>query len=473
MNNIITRFAPSPTGYLHIGNIRIALYSWLYAKKYNGKFILRIEDTNINKFNKKYSDYIFYILEWLGLYWDDGPYYQSDRIDLYNDIINYMLLNNLAYKCYCSKKRLNKLRSICLIKKIKPCYDKFCRNKNFSFNKKKPYVVRFKNPLYGKVIFNDFIFNKIKINNNQLDDIIIKRSNGLPTYNFCVVIDDYYMSISHVIRGEDHLNNTSKQINIFNSLNYRYPNYIHLPMIFDLNKKKLSKRNLSYNIINYINKGFLPESLLNYLLYIGLSSINNEIINLHEMKHIFNIYNIKKSPCILNIKKIYWLNKYYINNLSYNRIYKYFIFFLKYKNIKLDIINNISEIITFILPRSKSLYDIYNFCIIFNKYIKIKKHEFIKFYNINSFKILLFFLKNILNINIWNYININNILNILMNKFNYLNKNYIYNILYYFLIGKINGPNLINIILLLKKKKLIFRLKFFLREIFLSFSFIK
>lgn len=473
MNNIITRFAPSPTGYLHIGNIRTALYSWLYAKKNNGKFIIRIEDTNIYKCEKKYYDYIFYILEWLGLYWDDKPYYQSDRIDLYNSIIDYMINNNLAYKCYCSIDRLNKIKKICIKKGIKPKYDRFCRNKDFFFNNKKKYVVRFKNPLYGKVIFNDSVFKKIKINNIDLDDIIIKRSNGLPTYNFCVVVDDNDMSISHIIRGEDHISNTPKQINILNSLNYICPKYIHLPMILDLNNKKLSKSNFSYNILNYINEGFIPESLLNYILYLGLSSNNNnnDLININYMKYIFDINKINKSPCILNINKIIWYNKYYINNLSHKKIYDYFLSFLKIRKYKLNIIKNIYEIISFILPRSKSLNDIYNFCIIFNKYIYLNINKYFIYFNKSSFKILLFFFKKINYIKKFNYNNVKIIIDFLIKKYIFLEKKYIYNILYLFIIGNISGPNIINIIILLKKKKLIFRLKYFLKKIFLIINF--
>lgn len=304
MFTVITRFAPSPTGFLHIGNIRTAFFSWLYSRKNNGKFILRIEDTDINRSNKNYSDYIFYILEWLGLYWDEGPIFQSNRLSFYKEIINKMLIKGLAYKCFCSKERINRLRYICKKKKIKPIYDRFCRNKDFFSKKNKCYVIRFKNNIKGKIFFNDIIYGKISINNYELDDFVIQRSNGIPTYNFCVSVDDYYMNITHVIRGNEHINNTPKQINILNSLNYKLPFYAHLPIILDKNKKKLSKRNINSNIFNYINNGFLPESILNYIIRLGWSYGNKEIFNINEMKYLFNLKDINKSPCIINIDKL-------------------------------------------------------------------------------------------------------------------------------------------------------------------------
>ncbi len=469
-NNIITRFAPSPTGYLHIGNIRIALYSWLYAKKNNGKFILRIEDTNLNKFNKKYSDYILYVLEWLGLYWDDEIYYQSDRIDIYKDIINYMLFNNLAYKCFCSINRLNKIRKICIKKGIKPKYDNFCRDKNLNYNNI-PYVVRFKNSLYGNIVFKDIIFNKIIFNNYELDDFIIQRSNGIPTYNFCVVVDDNYMSITHVIRGEDHINNTPKQINIFKSLNYKIPKYIHLPIILDLNKKKISKKNFLFNIKKYINEGYLPISILNYLLFLGRLNINYKFNNINEMKYIFNLFKLKKSSCILNMKKILFLNKYYLSNVSYNYLKLYFKYYIINNNIILDYLNNLDEIISFILPRSYLIKDIVNFCLIFNKYIYFDSLLIIKYKNNYSYLILLYLYNKIKNLFFWDIKYIDFYIKKLLKKFNYLKIKYIYKILHFFITGKEITPNINKIILLLKKKKFLFRIKYCIKKYL--FNFIK
>ncbi len=464
INKIITRFAPSPTGYLHIGNIRIALYSWLYARKNNGKFLLRIEDTNLNKLNKKYSDYILYILEWLGLYWDEEVYYQSDNIDKYIDIINYMLSNNLAYKCFCSYDRLKKIRDLCIKNGIKPKYDNYCRDKNLNYKNLK-YVVRFKNPLYNKVIFKDILFKKIVFNNNQLDDFIIKRTNGMPTYNFCVVVDDYYMSVTHIIRGEDHINNTPKQINLLKSLNYNIPKYIHLPMILDINKKKISKKKFLFNIKSYIYNGYLPISILNYLLFLGRSCINYKFNSINEMKYI-NLFNINKSNCILDNKKILFLNKYYLFNISYKYLKIYFKYFVINNKIFLDKINNLDEIILFILSKSYLIKDIVNFCIIFNKKIYFNPLLIIKYKNNNSYFILLYLYKKIFNLNIWNIENIKFCINNLIKKFKYLKINYIYRILHFFITGKEVSPDINMIILLLKKKKFLFRIKYFIKNIF-------
>ncbi len=465
-NNVITRFAPSPTGYLHIGNIRAALYSWLYAKKNNGKFFLRIEDTDLLRNNQKYIDYIFYVLEWLGLYWDDKPIYQSNRIDLYKEIILDMLNKNLAYKCYCSEKRLVKIRKYCLLNKLKPRYDNYCRDKNLNF-KNKSYVIRFKNPLTGNILFKDLVFNKVKFNNSELNDFIILRSNGLPTYNFCVVIDDYYMNITHVIRGEDHISNTPKQINLIKYLNFYIPNYVHLPIILNEKGKKLSKRNSSSNIKKYLEYGFLPEAILNSLLRLGWSYKNNEIFHIHEMKYLFDLKNIKKSSCILNFKKLIWINKYYISKLSYNKIQLYFKNFLLFNNINISNINNISEIISYICYRSFLLKDISNFCLLFDdNYYLLKKNDLSKFDKDISIKILIFFKKKIFIISMWNIDNINKIIFELFKKFYFLNKNKIYKYLRFFITGKIVTPSISMIIFLLKKNKVIYRINYSIKKLF-------
>ncbi|MCV2525636.1 MAG: glutamate--tRNA ligase, partial [Candidatus Lightella neohaematopini] len=270
--SIITRFSPSPTGYLHIGSIRTALYSWLFARNKNGKFILRIEDTDLVRSNKEYyKQHIMDSMTWLGINWDNIPYCQTNRLNRYYSIINYMLKNNIAYKCFCSSNRLNKLRELQLVNKIKPKYDGHCRNIKYTNNSSNNYVVRFRNPDSGYVIFEDLVRGKILFNNNEIDDLIILRANNIPTYNFCSVIDDYDMGITHIIRGEEHISNTPRQINILKSLGMNLPNYAHLSMLLDKNGKKLSKRNKSTNIMHYYNIGILKEALLNYIIKLGWS----------------------------------------------------------------------------------------------------------------------------------------------------------------------------------------------------------
>ncbi len=456
--NIITRFAPSPTGYLHIGSIRTALYSWLYARKYNGKFILRIEDTDINRSNKKYVKHILYVLEWLGLYWDDQPYYQSDRYDFYQDIINTMLNKGLAYKCFCSRERLEFVRNICLTKKKDFLYDGFCRDKCFSY-KKKNYIVRFKNIIDKSVfIFYDIVYGKIIISNNKIDDFIIRRSNGIPTYNFCVSLDDYDMCVSHIIRGNDHLNNTPKQIKILDSLNLKVPLYAHLPMILNVNKEKMSKRSKNFNLKRYIKSGFLPESVLNYIVRLGWSYRDKELFSLNEMKCLFSLEKVRKSSCCLNNKKIKWINKCHLSSISYKRLLYYLKPFFFKRKIFFAKINNISEIISFFAQRTDSLIDIVNYCDLFvDKKIKFTKvnHDYISY---QIYNLLQFFLKHISKEMSWNKSNITLVINLCLRNYFFLGYAKIFQVLRFFLIGKEKNLSLNIIILFLQKNKVTSRI---------------
>ncbi|CAL4042056.1 Glutamate--tRNA ligase [Buchnera aphidicola (Phyllaphis fagi)] len=315
---IRTRFAPSSTGYLHIGSMRTALYSWLFAKRFNGTFILRIEDTDIKRSNPLFVKNILKTLKWLGIDWDEGPYFQSKRLFLYKKNINKMLKIGAAYKCYCSMNRLKKIRLLQILKGEKPRYDQKCRNMFSNKYINNDYVVRFKNPNHGTVMFHDQIRGKIIFNNIELDDLIIQRQNGMPTYNFCAIIDDLDMNITHVIRGEDHINNTPRQINILKSLNAKIPTYAHVSMVVDNNKNNLSKRKNSSSILAYKKEGFLKESILNYLLKLGWSYGNKEFFYLEEMKKLFSLQTINKSSSTLNIKKLLWFNYHYLNTLPIN-----------------------------------------------------------------------------------------------------------------------------------------------------------
>ncbi len=457
---VITRFAPSPTGNMHVGNLRTALFSWLYARKNNGKFLLRIEDTDFSRYEDIYVNDIFFLLRYFGLYWDENVYFQSKRLNLYKKIIKFMLYNNMAYKCFCTTDRLNKIRYFNKKNKRGYCYDKFCRNKKLDYDNKS-YVVRFKNPLYGYVYFYDFVYNKLKILNSELDDFIILRSNGIPTYNFCSVIDDNEMNITHVIRGDDHLNNTFKQVNIFNCLNYKLPIYVHLPMILSSNKKKLSKRDGFFDVKNYLNEGILPEAILNYLIRLGWSYGNKEIFSINEMKLLFDISNINKSSSIVNYCKLIWINKYYISSLSYSKLFSYLKIFFINRNLNINSISNISEIISFLSNKSSNLNDIANNCVLFddNKILYDKKFFKNKIYLGFFYKMIKFFIYNFYNINYWSLSNINKVINFSFFKFNKLKKKDIFIILRYFLIAKKKSFSLNQLIFLLKKEKIIFRLK--------------
>ncbi len=469
--NIVTRFAPSPTGYLHLGNIRTALYSWLFARVNNGKFFIRIEDTDINKCNQKYIDNIFFVLDWLGLYWDNKPYYQSKKINLYKKNINFLLKNNLAYKCYCSVDRLNKIRNKCILNNLKPKYDGFCKNNLKILNNSK-YVVRFKNSLEKNIFFKDEIFGLINIKNKELDDFIIQRSNGFPTYNFCVVIDDNNMCISHIIRGSDHINNTFKQINILKSLKFNIPKYVHLPLILDKNKKKLSKSKscFSLNINNYINDGYLPEALINYLLKLGWSYKNIELISINNINNkLFNFKNINKSFCIYDNKKLIWINKFYIKNIKYDKLFYYLKPFFMKEKVNIKDIDNIYEIIYLIINRISFLKEIVDFYLLINRKFLLKKKILVKYDLIFIKKVTKYYLYNINNIILWSLYNIKLLINNSIKNLDY-SKKYIFPFLRYLLIGNEIGIDLYILVFILKKEKVLYKLNnFVLKKIFKFF----
>ncbi|ADV33889.1 glutamyl-tRNA synthetase [Candidatus Blochmanniella vafra str. BVAF] len=365
---IRTRFAPSPTGELHIGNIRTALYAWLFSKQQKGKFILRIENTNFsNTTTDNYIANIFAIMRWLHLDWDEGPYFQSDRLNRYDYIINDMLKYNIAYKCYCSLDRLKMLRLKQMKDGQKPKYDGYCRMKNHmgaisnsnndcTNNKSNPYVVRFANPLSGKVTFYDHIRGMITVDNTELDDVIICRTNGVPTYNFCVVIDDMDMKITHVIRGEEHINNTPRQINILKSLNATIPQYVHVPIILDGNRQKLSKRHGQVGMITYKDGGFLPEAILNYLVRLGWSYGNQEIFSVEQMKKYFSFNKVSRSASVFDFKRLLWLNNYYINNLPVEYVAKYLLQYMEEQNIDAESIKpKLFDVVQLLSKRSNTL----------------------------------------------------------------------------------------------------------------------
>ncbi|GGD64138.1 glutamate--tRNA ligase [Lacimicrobium alkaliphilum] len=314
---VVTRFAPSPTGYLHVGGARTALYSWLYAKSQGGKFVLRIEDTDIERSTQAAIDAILEGMEWLGLNWDEGPHYQTKRFDRYKEIIQQLLNEGKAYKCYCSKERLEKLREMQMEQGLKPKYDGKCRD-----GEEQPgdYVIRFKNPQQGSVVIEDHIRGRIEISNNELDDLIIQRTDGTPTYNFCVVVDDWDMGISHVVRGEDHINNTPRQINILKALGAPVPEYAHVSMILGDDGKKLSKRHGAVGVMQYREDGFLPQALLNYLVRLGWSHGDQEIFSIDEMIEHFSLDDIGQSASAFNTEKLIWLNQHYIKSLPVEEV---------------------------------------------------------------------------------------------------------------------------------------------------------
>ena len=317
---IRTRFAPSPTGYLHIGGARTALFSWLHARKHGGTFILRIEDTDLERSTAESVDAILQGMTWLGLEYDEGPFFQTHRFPRYKEVIDRMLKDGTAYHCYCTKERLEALRNEQMARKEKPRYDGKCRHGVANPPRDIPPVVRFRNPQEGAVVVEDLIRGRVAFQNAELDDLIIARSDGTPTYNFTVVVDDMDMRITHVIRGDDHLNNTPRQMNMLQALGAKPPVYAHVPMILGADGARLSKRHGAVSVMQYRDEGYLPEALLNYLVRLGWSNGDQEIFSIDEMVRLFDVSNVHTSAAAFNPEKLLWLNQHYLKTADPQRV---------------------------------------------------------------------------------------------------------------------------------------------------------
>jgi glutamyl-tRNA synthetase len=314
-----TRFAPSPTGLLHIGGVRTALFCWLYARRHGGVFILRVEDTDRERSTPEAVQVILDGMRWLGLDADEGPFYQTERYPRYREVIRQWLAEGKAYHCWCSKEELEERRNTQLARKEKPRYDGRCRNGREARPGMTP-VVRFKNPLEGQVVVADAVHGDVVFDNAELDDLIVERSDGNPTYNFCVVVDDYDMKVTHVIRGDDHLNNTPRQMNMLRAMGVEPPVYAHLPMILGPDGTKLSKRHGAVSVLAYREEGYLPEALLNYLARLGWSHGDQEIFSIEEMTALFDIADVNKSASAINPDKLAWINQQHLMRQPPSRI---------------------------------------------------------------------------------------------------------------------------------------------------------
>lgn len=313
-----TRFAPSPTGYLHVGGARTALYSWLYARKHQGTFILRIEDTDLERSTPESVQAILDGMQWLGLDYDEGPFYQTQRFGRYQQVIAQLVSQGAAYPCYCTKERLDALREQQMANKEKPKYDGLCRHRQDRPDL--PYVIRFANPESGVVCIQDSIKGDIQINNQELDDLVLARTDGSPTYNLSVVVDDWDMAVTHVIRGDDHVNNTPRQINILSALGAELPVYGHVPMILGDDGQRLSKRHGAVSVLQYRDEGYLPQALLNYLVRLGWSHGDQEIFSREEMIALFDPSDVNRAPSAFNTDKLNWVNQQYIKSLAADAI---------------------------------------------------------------------------------------------------------------------------------------------------------
>ncbi|HEX8873772.1 MAG TPA: glutamate--tRNA ligase [Nitrosospira sp.] len=315
-----TRFAPSPTGYLHIGGARTALFSWAFARRHGGKFILRIEDTDLERSTAQSTQAILDGMAWLGLDYDEGPFYQMRRLSRYHEVAELLLKSGDAYYCYCSKEELDAMREQQRAAGLKPRYDGRWRDSKETPPAGVKPVVRLKNPLDGVVAFNDLVKGEITVANSELDDLVLLRGDGVPTYNFGVVIDDLDMNITHVIRGDDHVNNTPRQINILRALRAPLPQYAHVPMILGADGERLSKRHGAVSVMQYHEDGYLPEALVNYLARLGWSHGDEEIFSREQLVEWFDLANINRSPAKFNPEKLQWLNQQYLKNADDGRL---------------------------------------------------------------------------------------------------------------------------------------------------------
>jgi glutamyl-tRNA synthetase len=319
---LTTRFAPSPTGYLHVGGARTALYSWLYAKKNGGDFILRIEDTDLERSTQASVDAIMDGMNWLNLEWTHGPYFQTERFDRYKEVIEQLLASGNAYRCYSTAEEVDIMREEAKAKGEIEKYNGLWRERT-DYPADKPFVIRFKNPLGGNVVIKDMVKGDITISNEQLDDLIIARSDGTPTYNLTVVVDDWDMKVSHVVRGDDHISNTPKQINILAALGAEIPEYAHIPMILGDDGKRLSKRHGAVSVMQYRDDGFLPEALLNYLVRLGWSHGDKEIFSREEMIELFDLKDCNRAPSGFNTDKLIWVNQHYMKTMDPEEVAKH------------------------------------------------------------------------------------------------------------------------------------------------------
>jgi len=319
MTQVRTRFAPSPTGDLHIGGARTALFNWLLARHTKGTFVLRIEDTDIARSTQESVQVILDAMTWLGMDWDEGPYYQSQRISIYQEAAEKLLQEGKAYRCYCTPEVLEQKRKVALETAVKPKYDRTCLHRRPPFPEG-PSVIRFLSPEEGKTVVEDLIQGRVEFDNAELDDLIIIRSDGLPTYNFSVVVDDATMGITHVIRGNDHLNNTPRQIQIYQALGYALPKFGHVSMILGPDKKKLSKRHGAQSVMEYKKIGYLPQAVVNYLVRLGWSYGDQEEFTREELIEKFSLEAVGKSPAAINPGKLDWLNAQYIKKIELDEL---------------------------------------------------------------------------------------------------------------------------------------------------------
>jgi glutamyl-tRNA synthetase len=356
MTTVRARFAPSPTGDLHIGGARTALFNWLLARHTGGAFILRIEDTDVARSTQESIQVILDAMTWLGLDWDEGPFYQTERLSLYREMADQLVTKGKAYRCYCLPEELEAKREAAMKAGLKPKYDRTCLQRKTSFPDQ-PFAIRFFSPDEGKTVVEDLIQGRVEFDNSELDDLIILRSDGLPTYNFSVVIDDVTMNITHVIRGNDHLNNTPRQIQIYQALGCPLPKFGHVPMILGPDKKKLSKRHGAQSVMEYQKMGYLPQGVVNYLVRLGWSYGDQEEFTLKELIEKFTLEAVGKSAAAINPGKLDWLNSQYIKRMETDELTKKVLPFIEAKGYSVTDTDLLKRAVFSLRERSKTLVE--------------------------------------------------------------------------------------------------------------------
>ncbi len=355
VNQVVTRFPPSPTGELHIGGARTALFNWLFTRRHGGRFVLRIEDTDRQRSTAEATRGILEAMEWLGLDWDEGPHFQSQRLEIYQSAVKRLLDLGRAYYCYCSPETLEAKRQQALMEKRKPVYDRTCREKGLG--PEPGAVVRLKAPLAGATVYEDKILGPLRFENQELDDLVILRSDGSPTYHLACVVDDVDMGVTHVIRGQDHVNNTPRQILIYRALDAALPVFAHVPMIHGPDGRKLSKRHGATSVMAYRDMGYLPEALINYLVRLGWSHGDEEVFSREELLAVFDIDRIGRSASVFNPEKLLWLNALYLNKADNQRLAQDLAPMFAARGMAVAP-QRLAEVLDLFKPRAKTLIDI-------------------------------------------------------------------------------------------------------------------
>ncbi len=355
MQRVVTRFPPSPTGYLHIGGARTALFNWLMARSLGGSFLLRMEDTDVHRSSQEMTSSILEAMKWLGLDWDEGPYYQSQRIQLYRDYIQHLLNKDMAYYCSCSPEDVELMREEAKKRGEKPKYNGNCRELGLGPGQDR--VVRFKSPLQGVTAFRDEVKGPVEVDNRELDDFVLCRADGTVTYNLAVVVDDVSMGITHILRGDDHLSNTPKQVLLYHALEAELPTFSHVPMILGPDKKRLSKRHGAMSVLEYRRQGYLPQALNNYLVRLGWSYGDQEIFDMQELKEKFSLENLSKSDCVFDPEKLSWVNSQHIKKASPGALAPLLQEFLLENDLPAAEQEYLEKLVPLLQPRAKTLQE--------------------------------------------------------------------------------------------------------------------